>query len=250
MSSWLITGASRGIGLSLAETLLKDSNNFVVATARNPDSAPGLAELKAKYSADRLAVIKLDVTSDASVAEAVKEVEVLLPNGLDYLVSNAGIHPQPITPFSEIDLVKFAEEVTFNAVVPVRVARPLLPLIQKSEKKKIIIVSSALGSIELGSTTFPGLSNTYSISKAALNMLGRKWGAELKPAGVTVALIHPGWVQTEIGDGIAEWMHKNAPSVPQITPTESTEGLINVAKSVTLESTTSFYNYDGTPLPW
>ncbi|TFK36262.1 putative short-chain dehydrogenases/reductase [Crucibulum laeve] len=249
MPSWLITGASRGIGLGIVEKLLSEQENFVIAAARNPSTAKELQALTDKYPKDRLFIVKLDVQSEESVAEAVKEITPLLPNGLDYVINNAGVHIQPMTSFAEINIKELIEEVIFNTTAPIIVTRPLLPLIAKSEKKKIIIITSVLGSIELGGA-FVGLSNAYSISKAALNMLGRKWGAELKPSGITVALIHPGWVQTEIGDAISDWMHKYAPDVPHIKPAESAAGVVKVSKDVTLESTTSYWNFDGTNYPW
>jgi short-subunit dehydrogenase len=80
--------------------------------------------------------------------------------------------------------------------------------------------------------------------------VARKWGAVLKLEGVTVAVLHPGWVQTDIGDGIKDWMAKYAPDTPQITTKQASEGVIKVAKKVTLEETTSFYNFDGNTIPW
>lgn len=81
-------------------------------------------------------------------------------------------------------------------------------------------------------------------------MLARKWGAVLKHEGVTVALVHPGWVQTDLGDEIKEWMETYAKNSPQITTAQSSAGILAVAKKVTIDSTASFYNYDGSKLPF
>jgi len=208
-----------------------------------------LETLTKKYPRSRLVVVQIDVTEVASIQKAVEELTTLLPNGLDYLVNNAGIHPQPLTSFQDLDLKLFEEEVLFNTVVPVQVTRPLIPLIRKSQKKKVVFITSVLGSIELGFNT-PGLSNSYSTAKAALNMLARKWGAELKSDGITVVTIHPGWVGTEIGEGIRPYMEKFAAHVPLITISQSSEGLIKVIQDTKLDDSTVFYNFDGTRLPW
>ena len=67
------------------------------------------------------------------------------------------------------------------------------------------ILSSQLGSIEIGAM-LPGLTNAYSVSKAAVNMMTRKWSAELKPEGVTLFMLHLGWVKTDIGDTVEPWV--------------------------------------------
>jgi NAD(P)-dependent dehydrogenase (short-subunit alcohol dehydrogenase family) len=80
---------------------LKDEDNFVIATARDI-SAKGLKELAAKYPKTRLALVELDVTDVTSIKKAAEEVTTLLPNGLDYLINNAGISPQPMTSFEDL----------------------------------------------------------------------------------------------------------------------------------------------------
>ncbi|EDR12976.1 uncharacterized protein LACBIDRAFT_312065 [Laccaria bicolor S238N-H82] len=248
MPSWLITGTSRGIGLSIVSDLLKEENNFVIATARDI-RAKGLQELASKYPKTRLALIELNVTDVASIEKAAEEVATLLPNGLDYLINNAGIMPQPMTSFEDLDLKLFADELSFSTIAVIRVTSAFLPLVKKSAVKKIIFITSVLGSLELGGS-WPFITNSYSISKAALNMLARKWGAVLKHEGVTVALVHPGWVQTDLGDEIKEWMETYAKNSPQITTAQSSAGILAVAKKVTIDSTASFYNYDGSKLPF
>ncbi|KAF5336366.1 hypothetical protein D9611_006572 [Ephemerocybe angulata] len=247
--SWLITGASRGIGLSVVEDLLKDEKNFVIATARNPDSAEGLKALSQKFPESRLALIKLDVTKADEIAKAIEAATPLLPQGLDYFISNAGIINKPLTSFDDLDLEEFLEELKFNTVTPIEITRAFLPLIRKSEKKKILYITSILGSISVGGV-WPVVANSYAVSKAALNMLVRKWGTVLKMEGISVSVIHPGWVVTDVGDGIKPWMEKYAPDTPQITTKQSSEGIIKLAEDLKLEQTTSFFNYDGSIIGW
>ncbi|PPR06690.1 LOW QUALITY PROTEIN: hypothetical protein CVT26_001451 [Gymnopilus dilepis] len=272
MPSWLITGSNRGIGLALVQHLLESSlDNYVIATGRNI-SVISLQELTSKYPQDRLQIIQLDVADRVSVDEAVKKLWSLLPEGLDYLVNNAGVHPQPWAKFEDLhriivsreleytnlkrDYGLFRDELEFSTIVPLRLSRLLLPLTRKSKEKKVIFITSAMGSFE---RTYPLVDqcNAYSVAKAALNMLAHKWAASLKLEGVTVAIVHPaahrlhiGWVKTDIGDPLLEWMTKNAPAVKQIDSKDSAAGIVQLAEGWKLEKTGEFMNWDGTSLPW
>jgi len=245
MPSWLITGANRGIGFATVENLIKKDSNFVIATARS-DPAP-LNALAAKHK--NLKVLTLDITSQSSIDAAVAAATPLLPNGLDYLINNAGKGVQPLTKFEDLDLEEFSEEMTFNTVAPLRVSRAFLPLIKKSELKRIVFISSVLASSQV---TFMMVNqfNSYSVAKAALNMVARKWGASLKYEGITTAAVHPGWVQTELGAPLADWMATYAPNIPHLTPQESATAVVTISEGLTLEETASFWHYDGTKLPW
>ncbi|KAF6756305.1 hypothetical protein DFP72DRAFT_1007961 [Ephemerocybe angulata] len=248
--SWLITGASRGIGLSVVEDLLKDEKNFVIATARNPDSAEGLKALSQKFPESRLALIKLDVTKADEIAKAVEAATLLLPQGLDYFISNAGIINKPLTSFDDLDLDEFLEELKFNTVTPIEITRAFLPLIRKSEKKKILYITSILGSISVGGV-WPVVANSYAVSKAALNMLVRKWGSFLKMEGISFSVIHPGWVVTEGWRGYTALDGEvRAGHCSRLATKQRREGIIKLAEDLTLEQTTSFFNYDGSMIGW
>ncbi|KAF8193700.1 hypothetical protein BJ912DRAFT_960133 [Pholiota molesta] len=247
MPSWLITGANRGIGYSTVEHLLKDEANFVIATAR--DVSGSELQALAKTHPNTLKVVELDITSQESVDRAVEAVTPLLPNGLDYLVNNAGKNPQPTTAFEDLNLDEFADEMTFSTVAPLRVSRAFLPLIKKSELKRIIFISSVLASSHITSL-MAGQFNAYSVAKAALNMLAHKWAATLKCDGVTTAAIHPGWSQTALGEGINEWMAEYAPQVPHFPPEAAAGNVVKISEALTLEKTGAFWHFDGTNLPW
>jgi len=250
MPSYFITGASRGIGLAMVEALLKDKKNFVVASARNPGTAKHLQDLSSKFPKEQLALVQFDITDPESIKRGAAEASTLLPNGLDYLVNNAGVNYQPLTPFEDIDYDLFSKEVYNNTVAPVQVGNAFLPLIRKSTEKKIVFITSELGSLQIAGH-LPNLANVYSISKAALNMLARKWGATLKKEGITAVLIHPGWVRTEIGDGINGWFHDRPQAIAgKLSTQESAEGTLKVMQEAKLEDATSFYKYDGTSKPW
>jgi NAD(P)-dependent dehydrogenase (short-subunit alcohol dehydrogenase family) len=249
MSSYLISGTSRGIGLALVAELLKDESNFVIATARAPSDSEGLQALSKTYPSTRLHILTLDVESTSSINAAVAEATILLPNGLDNLITNAGVNHQPDTSFEDLDLDLFRSELSFNAVALVELLRAFLPLIRKGTAKKVTIITSQLGSVELG-FQLPGLASAYSVGKAALNMTIRKWSPLLKMEGITAFLVHPGWVETDIGDTIKAWMNKYVPQANQITTEESAKGLVKVMEGVKAEDAGNYYNVDGSKFPF
>ena len=122
MPSYLITGSSRGIGLGFVAELvcvflliirivpntytdvnqLKDKSNVVVATARNTAGSSGLQELKAKQPDDQLHLLDMDVTKPNSIHAAGEAAGKLLPGGLDYLISNAGVSYEPEATFENL----------------------------------------------------------------------------------------------------------------------------------------------------
>ncbi|KAK8094175.1 short-chain dehydrogenases/reductase [Apiospora hydei] len=96
MPSYLITGSSRGLGLGFVTELLKDPGNIVIATARDPTKSAGLQELKKKHGYAQLHLVSLDVTKSDSVHDAAEATQKLLPDGLDYIISNAGVNYSPL----------------------------------------------------------------------------------------------------------------------------------------------------------
>lgn len=80
--------------------------------------------------------------------------------------------------------------------------------------------------------------------------MGRKYGGVLKSEGISTIMLHPGWVKTDIGDTIDEWMSINAPKLKQMTPAESAAGCIRVIQSAKSEEATIFVNDKGDIRPW
>ncbi|MEM6285387.1 MAG: SDR family NAD(P)-dependent oxidoreductase, partial [Chloroflexota bacterium] len=121
-------------------------------------------------------------------------------------------------------------------IAPVMVARAFVPLLRNGGNRRLISITSQLGSLwrkESG-----GLYD-YCASKAALNMYTRTLAADLKSDGITTVLIHPGWVQTDMGGGRAD-----------LTPEESASAVIDVIDSLTPEMNGGFYRHDGSEHPW
>ncbi|CZR58536.1 uncharacterized protein PAC_08428 [Phialocephala subalpina] len=250
MHSYLVTGSSRGLGLAYVGELLKNPDNYVIATVRTPSKATELQALISKYSENRAAVLQLDLASAESIKKAAEEAAKLLPDGLDCLVGNAGANDQPVATFENLDLKLFSEELNLELINNTILIRSFLPLIRQGNPGKFIFMSSIIGSVELAAG-MPMLNDAYAVSRAALNMLVRKWGAALKFEGIATAVIHPGWVPTtDIGSGIVEWVEKYAPDLPRIPVPESAAGVVKIVETLTIEDTNSFFNFDGSKLPW
>ena len=194
----LITGTSRGIGLGLTKALLAHpSVASVVATCRNPEGSTALQDLKC----DKLTLIQLDVTDAASQQQLSQQLSVLGMDSIDVLIANHGIsnpaHPvEPILSASAADMLSCFNT---NCVGTLMTLQQQTPRLAKSQAKLCVMLSSRLASIEqcngLGGYT------SYRASKAAVNMLAATYvnDPDVRGAGVKCLLLHPGWVQTDMG---------------------------------------------------
>jgi len=122
-----------------------------------------------------------------------------------------------------------------NSLGPLRVTQALLPNLQAGNKKIIVHITSRLGSIELSD----GGMYSYRTSKTALNQINKIMSVELAPLGFTSIVMHPGWVQTDMGGAGAT-----------LTTSESISGMLDVIDGLTIGDTGKFYNYNGEKLPW
>jgi NAD(P)-dependent dehydrogenase (short-subunit alcohol dehydrogenase family) len=186
----LVTGANRGIGLALVKELAAEGWH-VLAGVRD---LSGAATLKA--APGKIDLLSLDVCSDGSVGAAAAEA-ASKAQALDVLVNNAGVFPEEGDELLEkLPLECFEQAFAVNVVGVARVTRALLPMLGRGVRPRVINISSLAGSI---STKEDSRYYCYSASKAALNMLTRTMAAELRPRGITVVAVTPGWVKTEMG---------------------------------------------------
>ena len=137
---------------------------------------------------------------------------------------------------ADIDFDEFEYIMAVNTIGPIRVTQALLPNLRAGELKKVINTTSQLGSI--GNNT-SGSFYGYRESKAALNMFTKSLSAELVPEGFTCIVIHPGWVQTDMGG-------PNAPIPVDV----SSSGIIDVVANVDTDDNGTFWTHDGKNLPW
>ena len=235
----LITGANRGIGFELARQYA-DRGWGVIATCRTPADADALQGLAQDYS--NLVVEQLDVT-DFDEMDALAERYSGVP--IDVLINNAGIlGGNDRQKFGSFDYAAFNEVMAVNVIGPIRMVELFVDNVAASEQKKIMNISSAVGSVSM---TFGG-QNFYRASKSALNMSMRTIAKELRRSEVPgrneiiVGLIHPGVVATDFA--------KNVP-IPMISPEESAKGVIGVIDGFAdRRQSGDFMSYTGKELPW
>jgi len=194
MKRAFITGANRGIGLALADALV-NRGVFVFAGARKPDMAPALGRLREHHPA-LLQILPLDVTSDESVRRCADTVKGVTST-LDILVNNAAVFLEKTdTGLAALDADWFAETVAVNVGGVARVTQAFLPALVAAEMPRVVNISSGAGSI--GDKTDHHY-YCYGASKAALNHFTVGLAHELRPRGVVVVAISPGWVRTDMG---------------------------------------------------
>lgn len=191
----LITGANRGIGLAIAQALLKGGHR-VLAGARHPAETPELQAL-AKQHPEALHPLALDISDDGSVAAAAQKTRELSADGLDILVNNAGVFPEEgDEDFADLKLSDLEEAFRINVVGVARMIQAFTPLLETSPNPRIVNISSGAGSIA-DKTDHHYFA--YATSKAALNMLTRAIAAEYRERGIAVVAMTPGWVRTRMG---------------------------------------------------
>ncbi|KAL4976243.1 hypothetical protein BDW66DRAFT_159806 [Aspergillus desertorum] len=204
MATYLVAGASRGLGLEFAAQLAASSPSkvgLVFATARNI-SAPGLAAL-VERSSERVVPVQLDPNDPESLRAAVELVETRLGGkGLDVLINNFGV--QPITA-GKIEMADdFTEVFHTNVTLTHFVSRAFLPLLRRGNRKVITNISSTVGSITLSPKYRMSPTYAYKISKAALNMMTVQYALQYADEGFTVFAVSPGWLRTDMGGAHAD----------------------------------------------
>ncbi|MGB1700461.1 MAG: SDR family oxidoreductase [Nannocystaceae bacterium] len=218
--SVVITGANRGIGLEIC-TQLHARGEEVIAVCRTPSAA--LTALGIRVEAG------VDVTDMASVEALAGRLE---GTTVELLVNNAGVLCRG--GLDALDEGDIRRQFEVNAMGPLRVTSALRGHLAGGSK--VIIITSRMGSIADNDS---GGAYGYRMSKAAVNAVGKSLSIDLAGDGVAVALLHPGWVRTEMtrGSGL-------------IDASEAARGLIARMDELTLERTGSFWHQNGTPLPW
>ncbi len=234
----LITGANRGIGYELARQYA-ERGWTVIATARKPKDSADLQKLAVER--DNVRIEKLDVTSDRSVrALAARYRDV----PIDVLINNAGILGDiTAQEYGSYDFDVYDEIADVNWKGPLRMVEAFMDNVAASRQKKIMNMTSAVGSIEmtLGGQMF------YRSSKAALNMAMRTLSKEVqrdpdpRRQALIFGMINPGVVDT----GFSE----NVP-IPMITARESAENCIAIIEGYTPDKSGLFFDYKGAELPW
>jgi NAD(P)-dependent dehydrogenase (short-subunit alcohol dehydrogenase family) len=220
----IVIGASRGIGQELATYIAQKPNSHVIATMRKPFS----------LDQSNIDVIQLDQTNQESVdAAALKVAEA------DTLIVNAAMGEDEL--LTQIPADRLLQYLDTNVVGPHRVVNAFLPALRARKTRKIIYISSTAASMATQVGEKWGLRGPYATSKAAGNMLTIQFHNELHEEGFTVVAIHPGWVDTDMGNI----------GVPGAMPTiESVQKIMKIVDGLERKDSAKFFNIDGSRLPW
>ena len=224
---FVVTGANRGIGLEFVKQLTARGEE-VAATVRDPGDASELRALA--RPGVRLDIHRLDVADDASVDAFATQ----LPAGpVDVLINNAGV--SGVKGGELIDPHDIVRVLNVNAVGTLRVVRALLPRLREGKGRKIINLTSQLGSIAEAN----GGRYAYRLSKAALNMATKLLAGDLRAEGFLTVALHPGWVQTRMGGTAAP-----------VPPEQSVAGMLGIIDGLTAEQSGHTFDFQGRPIPW
>ncbi len=221
MSTYLITGSNRGIGLEYCRQL-KARGEDVIGTCRS--SSDELDQIGVRVESG------IELTSGNSVLKLIKKLDGVK---IDVLILNAGISEN--NSFSNLDPESLLRQFEVNALSPLCFTRAMVSNLNQGAK--VILMSSRMGSIEDNSS---GGSYGYRMSKTALCMAGKSLSIDLRPLSISVAILHPGLVSTRMTGFSKEG----------ITPEKSVKGLIQRIDSLTLDNTGRFSHSNGENLPW
>lgn len=236
MSSVLVTGANRGLGLEFVRQYARDGWE-VTATSRAPEKSDALRKLGAEFPEIR--VHALDIASDESVQDLADQLD---GRPLDVLILNSGIYPREGQTIGQIDYEGWREAFETNVLGTMRVAEALLDNVAAGEWKQIAVISTSMASLRAvqgGSVAQAGTSYQYRSSKTALNMAMSILSKELAPRGISVVLFDPGWVKTDMGGPLAV-----------LTAEESIAGMRKVLTGNRMEISGKFLGHDGSLRPW
>lgn len=216
----VITGANRGIGLELARQFAQ-RDYCVIGVCR--ETSEDLNTIAARV------IEGIDVTRETHIQTLVDRLSGIT---IDLLINNAGLLQDE--KLGSIDFDSIRTQMEINAYAPLRVAEALVSRIPSGGK--IANITSRMGSIADNDS---GGRYGYRASKAALNAFGKSLAMDLKPRGIAVAQLHPGYVQTRMVNfgGL-------------ISPEESARGLAARIDALSLENTGSFWHSSGEELPW
>lgn len=220
MTTTVITGASRGIGLELARQTAARGDD-VTAVCRRPSS--GLEKLG----------VRIESGIDVSAQEDVDQLADRLSDiSIDLLINNAGILSRQS--LDDLDFDEIRRQFEVNSLGPLRVTAGLRT--QLKDGSKVAIVTSRMGSIADNTS---GGHYGYRMSKCAVNMAGVSLAHDLGDRDISVILLHPGFVDTDMTN------HSG-----NVAPPDAAAGLLQRIDELSLESSGTFRHANGEELPW
>ena len=232
MSNILIVGATRGIGLELTKQY-SDEGNSVIACARDKANASLLDELAS--GSENISIKQLDIADPSSIDAAATNIGDSVIDTVIIVAGDVGGDPMEQQSLDNIDIDQWHKTLDTNTIGPLLVAKAFKSNLVASGNGNLMILSS-----QLGASTWPmGGMYIYSTTKAAVGKVGKILSLDWAEDPITVSIMHPGWVQTDMGGPGAE-----------ITAEESASGIRNVISGLTKEDSGNFYKWNGDIHPW
>ena len=231
MKNVLITGANRGLGLGFTKKFL-EKNVKVFCTTRNISKSNDLMKYQKKYP-NYLEICELDLIAENSSNVL---TNFLNERPIDIFINNAGIIGDSNQHFKGVSSNSWLEVLKINLIAPLLITQSIIKNIEISNDKKIYFISSKVGSID---DNRGGGMYIYRSSKTALNQVVKSLSIDLKPLGISVISLHPGWVRTDMGGPNA-----------LISVDESINGMMSVISNTNIKNSGQFLNYDGSEIPW
>lgn len=227
----LITGAARGLGYELAKQA-GEAGHRVYATTRNPEKADKLNQVAAA-SGGKVTVHRMDVGDGDSVKACARE---LAGAPIDLLVNNAGVWGGLDTQtFQNMDYENWAYEFNIMTMGPFRVCQAFLPNVLASRRKTIATMTSQTAAAVYDHV----IGYSYASAKAGLNRLMTGLAQELKDQGVTVTLVHPGWIRTEMAGAVAD-----------LDPPDAAADVLKLITGLTPADNGKWLKWTGDEHPW
>ena len=231
MSTIMIVGATRGIGLELTKQYSNEGNQ-VIACARDTGNSSLLDEVAS--ASDNIKIEQLDIADPVSIDSASSRIGEGAIDSVIIVAGWVGGMPDNQT-IDNIDIDEWHNTLNINTIGPLLVAKAFKSNMAASGKGNFMILSS-----QLAASTWPmGGMYIYSTTKAAVSKVGQILALDWAEDPIIVSVMHPGWVQTDMGGPTAE-----------ITAEESASGIRNVISGLTKEDSGNFYKWNGDIHPW
>jgi NAD(P)-dependent dehydrogenase (short-subunit alcohol dehydrogenase family) len=229
MSTIMIVGSSRGIGLELTKQYA-DAGDNVIACVRDTGASPKLDEIAS--DSENINIEQLDIADPNSIEAAAESIGDI---SVDCVIIVAGALGGEHQSIDDIDIEEWHRTLDTNTIGPMKVASAFKSNLVASGNGNLMILSS-----QLAASTWPlGGSYIYSSTKAAVSKVGQILAIDWAEDPIIVSIMHPGWVQTDMGGPHAE-----------ITAGESASGIRSVIEGLTKEDSGNFYKWNGEIHPW